>query len=179
MQLTADSTLQKIVNMKAVHNKTPRGKKTGKTMNQFQWALGGPYLEMKRQTTCLEKLFLNHIFDKRLVSKMHKEFSNSTISKQTTQLKINKIFEQTFYQEPLSYHGSDCKASAGDPGSIPGSGRSPGEGNGKPTPVLLPGKSHGQRSVVGYSPCSSKESDMTEWLHSLKRWEYQTTWPAS
>ena len=31
--------------------------------------------------------------------------------------------------------GSDCKASAynvGDPGSIPGSGRSPGEGNGKP-----------------------------------------------
>ena len=28
--------------------------------------------------------------------------------------------------------GSDSKASAGDPGSIPGSGRSPGEGNGNP-----------------------------------------------
>ena len=30
-----------------------------------------------------------------------------------------------------------------DAGSIPGSGRSPGRGNGKPTPVFLPGKSHG------------------------------------
>ena len=36
-----------------------------------------------------------------------------------------------------------------------------------PTPVLLPGKSHGQRSLVGCSPCSIKESDMTEQLHFL------------
>ena len=34
-----------------------------------------------------------------------------------------------------------------------------------PTPVLLPGKSHGRRSLVGYSPCGRKESDMTERLH--------------
>ena len=34
-----------------------------------------------------------------------------------------------------------------------------------PTPVLLPGKSHGQRSLVGYSPWSRKESDLTELLH--------------
>ena len=33
------------------------------------------------------------------------------------------------------------------------------------TPILLPGKSHGQRSLVGYSPWGRKESDMTEWLH--------------
>ena len=32
-------------------------------------------------------------------------------------------------------------------------------------PVLLPGKSHGQRSLVGYSPQGHKESDMTERLH--------------
>ena len=31
-----------------------------------------------------------------------------------------------------------------------------------PPPVLLPGKSHGQRSLVGYSPCDHKELDMTE-----------------
>ena len=37
----------------------------------------------------------------------------------------------------------------------------------QPTPVLLPGKSHGRRSLVGYSPCGSKESDMTEQLHFL------------
>ena len=34
-----------------------------------------------------------------------------------------------------------------------------------PTPVLLPGKSHGQRSLVGYSPWGCKELDMTERLH--------------
>ena len=34
-----------------------------------------------------------------------------------------------------------------------------------PTPVLLPGKSHGQRSLVGCSPWGRKESDTTERLH--------------
>ena len=33
------------------------------------------------------------------------------------------------------------------------------------TPVLLPGKSHGQRSLVGCSPCHLEELDMTEQLH--------------
>ena len=66
--------------------------------------------------------------------------------------------------------GSDGKVSAynaGDMGSDPGLKRSPGEGNGQPTPVLLPGKSHGWRSLVGYSPWSLKESDMTERLHFM------------
>ena len=35
----------------------------------------------------------------------------------------------------------------------------------QPTPVLLPGKSHGQGSLVGCSPWGSWELDMTEWLH--------------
>ena len=34
-----------------------------------------------------------------------------------------------------------------------------------PTPVLLPGKSHGWRSLVGCSPWRHKELDTTEWLH--------------
>ena len=34
-----------------------------------------------------------------------------------------------------------------------------------PTPVLLPGKSHGQRSLVGCSPWGRSELDTTEWLH--------------
>ena len=37
----------------------------------------------------------------------------------------------------------------------------------QPTAVLLPGKSHGQRSLVGYSPCCREESDMIERLHFL------------
>ena len=61
--------------------------------------------------------------------------------------------------------GSDGKASArnaGDLGSIPGLGRSPGEGNGNPLQALLPGKTHGQRSLIGYSPWGCKELDTTE-----------------
>ena len=46
-----------------------------------------------------------------------------------------------------------------DLGLIPGLGRSPG--GGQRTPVFLPGESHGQRSLVGYSPWSHKESNRT------------------
>ena len=59
--------------------------------------------------------------------------------------------------------GSDGKqpaCNAGDPGSIPGSGRSPGGGNSS----ILAGESHGQRSLAGYSPWSHKELDVTEQL---------------
>ena len=41
---------------------------------------------------------------------------------------------------------------AGNPGSIPGLGRFPGERDRIPIPVFLPGESHGQRSLAGYSP---------------------------
>ena len=34
-----------------------------------------------------------------------------------------------------------------------------------PTPVLLPGKSHGRRSLVGCCPWGREELDTTEWLH--------------
>ena len=36
-----------------------------------------------------------------------------------------------------------------------------------PTPVFLPGESHGQRSLVGYSPLAYKKSDMTECLNTF------------
>ena len=61
----------------------------------------------------------------------------------------------------LSSEESAC--SAGDMSLIPGSGRCPGEGNGnKYTLVFLPGESHGQRSLVGYSPWAHKELGTTE-----------------
>ena len=44
----------------------------------------------------------------------------------------------------------------------------------KPSPVFSPGKSHGQRSLVGYSPWGLKESDPTEQLantHTHSRME--------
>ena len=43
-------------------------------------------------------------------------------------------------------------ANAGDTGSTPGLGRSPGGGKQQPTPVFLPGKSNGGRNLTGYSP---------------------------
>ena len=64
--------------------------------------------------------------------------------------------------------GSDGKVSAynvGDPGSVPGLGRSPGEGNSNPLQYSCLEKSHGWRSVVGYSLRGCKESDTTETLH--------------
>ena len=42
------------------------------------------------------------------------------------------------------------------------------------TPVLLPGKSHGWRSLVGYSPWGHKESDTTEQLQFLSFSEVST-----
>ena len=53
---------------------------------------------------------------------------------------------------------------AGDLSSIPGLGRFHWRRKWRPTPVFLPGKSHGQRSLVAYSPWSCKELDMTQGL---------------
>ena len=57
-------------------------------------------------------------------------------------------------------------ARGGDAGSIPGSGRSPAEGNGNLL-VFLPGKLHGQRSLEDCSPGGLRESDMTEFVLKL------------
>ena len=54
--------------------------------------------------------------------------------------------------------GQDSACSAGDQSSIPRVERSPGEGIGNP---LLPGQSHGQKSLAGYSSWDPKELDMT------------------
>ena len=63
--------------------------------------------------------------------------------------------------------GSDSKESAhsvGDLGSIPGLGRPPGGGHGNTLQYSSLENSHGQRSLVGYSPWGRKESDTTERL---------------
>ena len=114
-------------------------------------------------------------------------------------LNHEKIFLFAFYVYYGSSTGKESSCNAGDPGSIPRSGRSPGEGLGyplqyswaslvaqtvmnppamqetwvgkilwrrawQPTAVFLPGESHEQRSLMGYSPCGHKELDMTERL---------------
>ena len=51
-----------------------------------------------------------------------------------------------------------------DTDSIPGLGRSPGEGHGNPLQYFCLENPHGQRSLVGYSPWGSKELDRIERL---------------
>ena len=59
-----------------------------------------------------------------------------------------------------SSDGKESVCNVGDLGFIPGSGRSPGEGNGNS--LQYSRESHGQRSLAGYSLRGHKESDTPE-----------------
>ena len=83
-----------------------------------------------------------------------------------------KRLKNSVLQRALSPGGSDgnesaCKA--GILGCIPGLGRFPGGGNGNSLVYSCLGNSHGQRSLVGYSPWGHKESD-TEQLSTAQSW---------
>ena len=67
-----------------------------------------------------------------------------------------------FLDCPGGSDGEESACNAGDLGLILGLGRSSEEGNG-----YLLGESHGQRSLVCYSPWAHKESDTTERLNTL------------
>ena len=49
-------------------------------------------------------------------------------------------------------------------------GRIPWRRKWQATPVFLPGKSHGQRNLVGHRPWGGKESDTTEDAHTSRVW---------
>ena len=65
----------------------------------------------------------------------------------------------------------------GRPRFDPWVGKIPWRRKWQSTPGLLPGKSHGQRSLVGYSPRGRKESDTTERLH-FTSFQYAATFRA-
>ena len=68
--------------------------------------------------------------------------------------------------------GKNPPADAGDvrdSSLVPGLGRFPWRKAWQPTQVFLPGESHGQRSLAGYSPQNSKESDTTETTSKIRR----------
>jgi len=87
---------------------------------------------------------------------------------------IGYLFSSLSFSPTLATHpfphqglpgGSDSKESAcnvGDLGSIPGLGRSRGEGHGNVLQYSCLKNPHGQRNLVGYSPWGHKEPDMTE-----------------
>ena len=59
-------------------------------------------------------------------------------------------------------HGKQSACNAGDPASIPGLGRFPGEGNGNPLQYSCLENPHGQRNLAGYSAWAHKELDTIE-----------------
>ena len=65
---------------------------------------------------------------------------------------------------PGGSDGEESACNAGDLGSIPGAGRSPGEGNGNPLLYSFLENPHGQKSLADPSLWGHKESDMTEQL---------------
>ena len=63
---------------------------------------------------------------------------------------------------PCGSDGKESTCNEGNVGSIPGSERSPGEGNGNPLQYSCLGNLMNRRSLAGYSPWGQKESDMPE-----------------
>ena len=63
---------------------------------------------------------------------------------------------------PVSSAGKESACNAGDPGSIPGLGISPGGGHSNPLQCSCPENLCGQRILDGYSPWGCKELGMTE-----------------
>ena len=61
-------------------------------------------------------------------------------------------------------------------GFSPWLGKIPWRRKWQPAPVFLPGKSHGERSLVGYSPWDHKESDTTEHVCARVHIHTQTQW---
>ena len=71
----------------------------------------------------------------------------------TERLHFHFHFNYVMRASQVSPVVKNLPATAGDAreaGSVPGSRRSPGEGNGNPLPYSCLGKSHGQRSLAGY-----------------------------
>ena len=71
----------------------------------------------------------------------------------------------SFWGLPGGLEGKASACNAGDPGSIPESGRFPWRRKWQSTPGLLPGKPRAQKTLGGCSPQDPKESDTTEGLH--------------
>ena len=87
------------------------------------------------------------------------------------------LYEQGF---PACSDGKEFACQCTRPGFSPWVGKILWRRERLPTPVFLPGESHGQRSLVGYSTWGPKELDTTEWVslslsrHKLKPtlWDY-------
>ena len=79
---------------------------------------------------------------------------------------------------PWWLNSKESTCNSGDVGSIPKSGRHPWGRKWKPTPVFLPRKSHGKRSLAGYSPWGHKNVGHDLGLNSDNKQGLQLVWKA-
>ena len=83
-----------------------------------------------------------------------------------TKTKTLTLLQHYYLASQMAQVVKNLPASAGDVKRCrldPWVGKIPWSRKRQPTPVFLPGESHGQRSLVGYSPWGHKESDATQW----------------
>ena len=78
---------------------------------------------------------------------------------------IKKCLRSPFQGPQNTFGGSSVCPQCGKPRFDPWVGKILWRRKWQPTPVFLPGESHGGRSLVGYSPRGCKKSDTTELLH--------------
>ena len=80
---------------------------------------------------------------------------------------FNWVFTPTHFKRlPRCAVGKETACQCRRPKFDPWVGKIPWRRKWQPTPVFLPEKSHGQRSLMGYSPQGRKESDTTELTHA-------------
>ena len=91
-----------------------------------------------------------------------------SFSRQTVHVIISKLCQCDF-QVVLIVKNLPVKVEDRRHGFDPWVGKNPWRRKWQPTPIFLPGKFHGQRSLVGYSPWGPKESDWTEHPHRHHR----------
>ena len=101
--------------------------------------------------------------------------SDLRISSHLSQASTFPLLQRSLATCPWWLHGKESACQAGDLGTIPGSGRFPRRMKWQPTPIFLPGESHGQRSLAGCIPRGHTESDTTKqlnssWWRNLKPW---------
>ena len=78
------------------------------------------------------------------------------------------MYMQTYIQGfPGGSDGKESARNVGGLGSVPGLGRSPGEGNDNPLQYSCLENPHGQVSLAGYNPWGHKELEMTEQLRHI------------
>ena len=80
--------------------------------------------------------------------------------------KVKKcLLSNSYVGFPSGSLGKESACNEGDKGISPWVGKIPWVEKWQPTPVFLPGKPHGQRSLVGYSSKGGKGSDANELKH--------------